>query len=262
MFRLNAFSRRLLTAGRLALAAAAVLLAAQVATASGPPYGIPSGVMPWEYHKYQGYKQPPHGSRPSPAKPVAVTRTPTKYTVTVTTLPHKHTADDPNVAVMVAHVPEDAYIWFDDAPTRQKGTLRWFESPPLKPGHKYSYTVRVVWYEDGEWVSQVHQYAVKAGGVHCIDIIPSDSEAVEREVAANLDRLEPGDRKAAQEQRFCAVQEGVRLGAMGVPVKVMVKGQSVYLCCPACDKKAQGEPDRTLEKARKVRAKQPVPASP
>lgn len=262
MFRLNTCSRRLLPAGRLALVAAAVFLAVQAAAAGGPPYGIPSGVMPWEYHKYQGYKQPPHGSRPGPAKPGAVTRTPTTYTVKVTTLPHKHTADDPNVAVMVAHVPEDAYIWFDDAPTRQKGTLRWFESPPLKPGHRYSYTVRLVWYEAGEWVSQVHQYAVKAGGVHCIDIIPSTAEAVEREVAASLSRLEPGDRKAAQEQRFCAVQEGVRLGAMGVPVQVMVQRQTVYLCCPACVKTARGAPDQTLEKARKARARQPVPTSP
>ena len=262
MFRFNPHPWLFRTVVGPALAATAMFLASQVATAGGPPYGIPSGVMPWEYHKYQGYKQPPHGSRARPSQPAAVTRTPTRYTVRVTTLPHKHTADDPNVVVMVAHVPEDAFIWFDDAPTRQKGTLRWFESPPLKPGHDYSYTVRIVWNEDGEWVSQVHKYPVKAGGVQCIDIIPSDAEAVDREVAASLAKLAPGERKAAEEQRFCAVQEGVRLGAMGVPAKVAVKGQTVFLCCGACVKKAQGDPDRTLEKVLKLKERNAEPRSP
>jgi uncharacterized protein (TIGR03000 family) len=262
MFRFNTRPWLLRAATGSALAAAALFLAVQVATAGGPPYGIPSGVMPWEYHKYQGLKQRPRGYRPSPAKPATVTRTPTKSMVRVTALPHRHTADNPNVVVMVAHVPEDAFIWFEDAPTRQTGTLRWYESPPLEPGHNYSYTIRIVWYEDGEWVSQVHKYPVKAGDIRCIDIIPSDAEAVEREVVANLTKLEPGDRKAAEAQRFCAVQEGVRLGAMGVPVKVTLKGETVFLCCGACVKKAQGDPDHTLEKARKGRKKGAAPRSP
>jgi uncharacterized protein (TIGR03000 family) len=244
------------------LGVAALLASTQLALAGGPPYGIPSGVMPWEYYKYQGYKEPPHGYKPRPPQPPTVSQSPTRYTVRVTRLPYKHTADDPNVVVMVAHVPDDASIWFDDAPTRQTGTVRWFESPPLKPGHDYSYTVRVVWHEDGRWVSQVHKYPVKPGDIQCIDIIPSTSEAVEQEVAASLAKLGADDRKAAHEQRFCAVQDGIRLGAMGVPVKVTLKGQPVFLCCEACLKKAQGNPEKTLEKLQGIKAKNTSQSSP
>lgn len=251
-----------LAPGTLLLGLAALLATTQVAVAGGPPYGIPSGVMPWEYYKYQGYKQPRHGSKPRPPQPPAVSRAPTRYTVRVTRLPYKHTADDPNAIVLVAHVPEDASIWIDDEPTRQKGTLRWFESPPVTSGREYSYTIRLVWFEDGQWVSQVHKYPVKAGDIQCIDIIPSDSEAVEKEVAANLGKLSADERKAAEEQRFCAVQDGIRLGAMGAPVQVTLKGQPVFLCCEACLKKAQASPDKTLEKVKGIKAKSTGSPSP
>jgi hypothetical protein len=33
---------------------------------------------------------------------------------------------------------------------------------------------------------------------------------------------------------------------MGVPVKVAVKGQTVFLCCGSCEKRAKADPDKTL----------------
>jgi hypothetical protein len=69
-----------------------------------------------------------------------------------------------------------------------------------------------------------------------------------REVAiqANLAKLSPEDRKAAEAQKFCAIQTKNRLGAMGAPVKIIVKGQPVFLCCGMCVSKAQSNPDKTL----------------
>jgi uncharacterized protein (TIGR03000 family) len=163
--------------------------------------------------------------------------------------------DDSSTALVVAHMPEDAQIWFEDTPTQQRGTLRQFVSPPLTPGKRYTYTVRLQWHEDGQWVSQVHSFPVHAGDVHCIDIVPSESGVVQKEAAANLAKLDPEDRKSAEAQRFCGVQDGIRLGAMGVPVKVTVKGQPVFLCCEGCVKKAQSNPDQTLEQVKKIRAK-------
>jgi uncharacterized protein (TIGR03000 family) len=179
----------------------------------------------------------------------------------VTVLPPK-SGDYPDAALVVAHLPEDARIWFQDQPTKQTGTLRQFVSPPLTPGKRYTYTVRVQWPEDGRWVSQAHSFPVRAGDVHCIDVIPAESRAVENAVAENLAKLGPDDRKAAQAQRFCAVQEGVRLGSMGVPVKVTVRGQPVYLCCEGCEDKAKANPDRTLEKVKKLKVKKAGPAAP
>ena len=45
-----------------------------------------------------------------------------------------------------------------------------------------------------------------------------------------LAELSPSDRAAAEKQRVCPVS-GDLLGSMGKPIKVIVKGQTVFLCC-------------------------------
>lgn len=215
---------------------------------------------PWNLRGYQSYT-PPSKPPATPPPPPRTAPSPQRYTLHVTVLPRMN-KEAPDTALVVAHLPEDARIWFEGEPTKQTGTLRQFVSPPLTPGKRYTYRARVQWFEDGRWVGQVHSFPVHAGDVHCIDVIPAESRAVEQAVAENLARLAPDDRKAAQAQRFCAVQEGTRLGSMGVPVKVMVKGQAVYLCCEGCEGKAKAEPDRTLEKVRKSKAKKADSSSP
>ena len=64
-----------------------------------------------------------------------------------------------------------------------------------------------------------------------------------------LGRLSREDRKLADQQRFCAVQDGIRLGSMGTPVKVMLNGKPVLLCCEGCKSRANSRPNRTLAKA-------------
>jgi uncharacterized protein (TIGR03000 family) len=222
--------------------------------------GYRSTEWPWNMRGYQSYAPP---SRPpaTPPPPPSTAPSPQRYTIHVTVLPEKY-AEAPDTALVVAHLPEDARIWFQDRPTKQTGTLRQFVSPSLTPGKRYTYTVRVEWPEDGRWVSQAHTFLVRAGDVHCIDVVPTESRAVEQAVAENLAKLGPDDRKAAQAQRSCAVQEGVRLGSMGVPVKVTVRGQPVYLCCEGCEDKAKADPDRTLKKVKKLKAKTAGPAAP
>jgi hypothetical protein len=85
---------------------------------------------------------------------------------------------------------------------------------------------------------------------------------VDQEIRKNLASLRPEDRKLAETQRFCAVQGGIRLGSMGIPVKVMLKGQPVFLCCEACVKKAEANPDLTLEQVKKSSMKSTRPGSP
>ena len=222
--------------------------------------GHRSREWPWNMRAYQGM-QPPSRPPATPPPPPSTAPSPQRYTIHVTVLPQK-SEDYPDAALVVAHLPEDARIWFEDQPTKQTGTLRQFVSPPLTAGKRYTYRVRVQWIEDGQWVSQAHSFPIHAGDVHCIDVIPTESRAVEQAVAESLTKLAPDDRKAAEAQRFCAVQEGVRLGSMGVPVKVMVKGQPVFLCCTGCEDKAKADPDRALEKVRKSKAKTAGPAAP
>jgi hypothetical protein len=77
----------------------------------------------------------------------------------------------------------------------------------------------------------------------------------EAEARAGLAELPPADRKQAEAQKFCAVQTENLLGSMGVPVKVLVKGQPVFLCCKGCRKKALADPDRTLARVDELRRK-------
>jgi len=45
-----------------------------------------------------------------------------------------------------------------------------------------------------------------------------------------------------------------KLGSMGVPYKVVLKGQPVLLCCPGCEGKAKDAPDETLEKVARLKS--------
>jgi uncharacterized protein (TIGR03000 family) len=60
-------------------------------------------------------------------------------------------------------VPADAAIWFDGARTTQTGTVRQFVSPPVTPGHDYTYVVRATWQENGREVTQSRRITVHAG---------------------------------------------------------------------------------------------------
>jgi len=79
--------------------------------------------------------------------------------------------------------------------------------------------------------------------------------AEEAEVQAELAKLDPADRKLAEAQRFCAVVNADRLGAMGPPVKIMVKGEPVFLCCGGCRKQALADPEKTLARVSELKAK-------
>jgi uncharacterized protein (TIGR03000 family) len=235
-----------------ALAAGLVLaMPSGLARAGGPPWPLPSGYL-WERPKIHGYHEP-ESQPPPPAQPPPAT--PQKYIVQITVLPTRPPEADPNIAHVVAHVPDNALIWFDGQPTKQTGTMRYYESPPLVPGKRYHYTARVAWVENGHWVSQTDTFPAHAGDVHCVYLVRSDSPGLEDVIKTNLAKLSPEDRKLAAEQKFCAVQEGVRLGSMGVPVKIMLKGRPVFLCCKGCTEVARESPDRTLGEVKELRSR-------
>jgi hypothetical protein len=56
-------------------------------------------------------------------------------------------------------------------------------------------------------------------------------------------------------QRWCAVQTDKLLGSMGKPVKLTIKSQPVFLCCPGCEDEAKEDPDQTLATVEKLKAK-------
>jgi hypothetical protein len=74
------------------------------------------------------------------------------------------------------------------------------------------------------------------------------------DLRAERAKLSPEDQRLVAAQEFCAVSTAERLGSMGPPVKVVVKGQPVFLCCKGCQKQALANPDRTLAKVEELKA--------
>jgi hypothetical protein len=64
---------------------------------------------------------------------------------------------------------------------------------------------------------------------------------------ADLASLAPADRERAVEQANCPVT-GKRLGSMGTPVMIVVKGRTVFLCCGGCEGSIKDNPEKYLAK--------------
>jgi membrane fusion protein, copper/silver efflux system len=85
---------------------------------------------------------------------------------------------------------------------------------------------------------------------------PSTPEDEEAKIHAALAALgNATDQKLAQSQGSCPVLENSRLGSMGVPVKIVLDGTPVFLCCQGCVKEARSYPSKTLAKVQELRAK-------
>jgi Cu(I)/Ag(I) efflux system membrane fusion protein len=89
-----------------------------------------------------------------------------------------------------------------------------------------------------------------AGNPSLIDpanIVPPASHETPDRVAAALASLSPEDRRQAESQEICPVTE-MRLGSMGTPLKVDVRGTPIFICCGGCRQNLLAEPDRYLAK--------------
>jgi membrane fusion protein, copper/silver efflux system len=101
------------------------------------------------------------------------------------------------------------------------------------------------------------------GGKGSAPVRPSTPEDADAKVTAALGKLSPDDRALATAQKFCPVLEGSRLGSMGVPIKVILDGQPVFVCCPGCVEEAKEDPVKFRKRADELRAKaSPAPPRP
>jgi hypothetical protein len=74
-----------------------------------------------------------------------------------------------------------------------------------------------------------------------------------KKVAAALGKLKATDQALAEQQRHCPVMDDSRLGSMGTPVKIEIKGKPVFLCCKGCEEEALADADATLKKVEKLK---------
>ena len=75
------------------------------------------------------------------------------------------------------------------------------------------------------------------------------------EVVQERAKLSPEDRKLVEAQEWCVISSDEKLGSMGAPIKLDVKGQPVFVCCAGCKRKALADPDATLAKVAELKAK-------
>jgi uncharacterized protein (TIGR03000 family) len=73
--------------------------------------------------------------------------------------------------------PADAEVWFDGAKTAQTGSYRKFVSPPLRPGHHYSYDVRIRWKDEGREVDRTRHVSCYAGDHINLNFMPDHVQA-------------------------------------------------------------------------------------
>ena len=72
-------------------------------------------------------------------------------------------------ATLEVHVPADAELFLDGNPTRQRGEVRTFESPPLQTGQVFTYEIRARWMQDGKPVEMTRSVDVSAGTRPVVD---------------------------------------------------------------------------------------------
>jgi hypothetical protein len=74
-------------------------------------------------------------------------------------------------------------------------------------------------------------------------------------VAGERAKLTPDDLALVDAQEWCAVSTEERLGSMGPPLKLDIQGQSVFVCCKGCKRKAEADPEKTLKVVADLKAK-------
>jgi uncharacterized protein (TIGR03000 family) len=73
----------------------------------------------------------------------------------------RETNDSVNVRVMLP--TREARVWFENEATQQRGTDRFYTSPPLEQGRAYYYTIKASWLENGREVTREQTVPVRAG---------------------------------------------------------------------------------------------------
>ncbi|MCE9530755.1 MAG: DUF4139 domain-containing protein, partial [Planctomycetes bacterium] len=74
------------------------------------------------------------------------------------------------------------------------------------------------------------------------------SPADQIKIKAQMAKLNPEDRKLAEAQLYCAIDQDSPLGTMGPIYKVMVKDKPIFVCCKGCVAEAQAHPDETMNR--------------
>lgn len=80
------------------------------------------------------------------------------------------------------------------------------------------------------------------------------SEEKEKKVAEARAKLDKADRALVEAQDYCPIMRTTRLGSMGVPIKLTLKGKAVFVCCERCKSEAEDDPAGALKALAELKA--------
>jgi hypothetical protein len=83
---------------------------------------------------------------------------------------------------------------------------------------------------------------------------PQDGQTAKAKLPVIEAAIGKDDKALIERQKVCPVS-GEKLGGMGDPVKLLVDGHPVYLCCEGCVAKVKHDPETYLRKALKLQKK-------
>ena len=79
-------------------------------------------------------------------------------------------AVNPNDATFTVRLPDpNAEVWFQDYKTRERGSVREFESAALQAGKTYHFQIRARWNQNGQPVEQTRDVPAQAGQHMTVD---------------------------------------------------------------------------------------------
>ena len=84
------------------------------------------------------------------------------------------------------------------------------------------------------------------------NVRPSTPEDPDAKIELILAKMSRDDREMVEKQKFCVVLTQNRLGSMGTPIKLMIEGKPIFLCCDGCRESALEDPQSTLGMAQKL----------
>jgi uncharacterized protein (TIGR03000 family) len=93
---------------------------------------------------------------------VSVAATPNRVPAS-TVASTKVAARTDNVAHITVKLPAKARLWIDQVECPLTSSVRSFDTPPLQPGQRYAYTMRIQLQRDGETVNDSKRVEVAAG---------------------------------------------------------------------------------------------------
>jgi uncharacterized protein (TIGR03000 family) len=106
----------------------------------------------------------------------------------IPTPPDNIEAPSPRVALVIVKLPAEAELWIDGTMTTQSGSYRQFVTPPLPPGQRLGYSLRVHWHIHDAELTRSETVQVEPGKVASVNFLTVDSWTGTRAEMLNMPR--------------------------------------------------------------------------